>query len=269
MSNNMSRFVLALGFAAALGLAPSITIAAEEGAHPEAQEWSFSGPFGRYDRAALQRGFHVYKDVCSACHDVSRIAFRNLADPGGPGFSELEVRALAASYNVPADPDEFGRTTDGDGRPLMREATPADYFPPRFANANAARVANNGAVPPDLSLIVKARDGGADYIYALLTGYGHEPPAGVELPPGQYYNPYFPGGRLAMPQPAFANQVTYADGTPATIEQMAHDVTMFLAWTAEPKMEQRKQMGFSVMLFLVAFSVLCFFSYRTLWRDQH
>jgi cytochrome c1 len=268
MNKIMPRLLLALGFAASLAAAPA-AFAAEEGMHPEAQEWTFNGPLGHYDRAALQRGFHVFKDVCAACHSLNRVAFRNLGDPGGPGFSEIEVRALAASYAVPAEPDEFGRTTDADGRPLMRDAIPADYFPPRFANDNAARAANNGALPPDLSLIVKARDGGADYLYALLTGYGHEAPEGMTVPPGQYFNPYFAGGLIAMPQPLFANQVTYADGTPASIEQMARDVTHFLAWTAEPKMEERKQMGFAVMLFLIVFSGLCFFSYRTLWRDEH
>ena len=269
MRKIMPRLALAFAIAALVGAAPSTALAAAEGAHPEAQEWSFEGPLGHYDRAALQRGFHVYRDVCAACHGLTRVAFRNLGDPGGPGFSELEVRALAASYMVPAEPDERGRTTDAEGRPLMREATPADYFPPPFPNDNAARAANNGALPPDLSLVVKARDGGADYIYALLTGYGHEPPAGLNVNPGQYYNPYFPGGLLAMPQPLFANQVTYADGTPATVEQMARDVTHFLAWTAEPKMEERKQMGLAVMLFLIAFSTLSFFTYRKIWHDQH
>jgi ubiquinol-cytochrome c reductase cytochrome c1 subunit len=268
MRKIMPRLALAAGLAVTLGIMPAV-YAAEEGMGPEAQEWSFSGPFGHYDRAALQRGFHVFKDVCANCHSLSRVAFRNLGDPGGPGFSEAEVRALAASYVVPADPDQFGRTTDADGRPLMRDAIPADYFPPRFPNENAARAANNGALPPDLSLIVKARDGGADYLYALLTGYGHEPPADIEVPPGQFYNPYFLGGRLAMPPPLFANQVTYADGTDASIEQMAHDVSTFLAWTAEPKMEERKRMGFGVMLFLIVFSGLCFLSYRKLWHGEH
>ena len=265
----MPHLALLLAIASGYGLISTAAISAEEGVEPEHQEWSFDGPFGLFDRAALQRGFHVYKDICSACHTLDLIAFRNLGDPGGPGFSEAEVRALAASYMVPAEPDERGRTTDADGRPLMREAIPADYYPSRFANDNAQRAANNGALPPDLSLLVKARDGGADYLYALLTGYGHDAPEDVTVPPGQYYNPYFAGGLIAMPQPMFANQVVYADGTPATIEQMASDVTHFLAWTAEPKMEERKRLGFAVILFLAGFAALCYASYRRLWRDAH
>jgi cytochrome c1 len=269
MFKSMPRLKFALAICAAFCIAPTGAISAEEGLEPEAQDWSFGGPFGLFDRAALQRGFHVYKDVCSGCHTLDLIAFRNLGDEGGPGFSENEIRALAESYMVPAGPDERGQTTDADGRPLMREATPADYYPSRFANDNAQRAANNGSLPPDLSLIVKARDGGADYIYALLTGYGHQAPAGLEIPPGQYYNPYFLGERIAMPLPLFANQVVYADGTPASVEQMASDVTHFLAWTAEPKMEERKRLGFAVILFLIFFSGLCYLSYRRMWRDAH
>jgi ubiquinol-cytochrome c reductase cytochrome c1 subunit len=264
----MRNALLAFGIAA-LGALSAPASAAEHGAAVESWDWSFNGPFGTYDRAELQRGYQVYKEVCSACHSLNRIAFRNLSDAGGPGFTELEVRALAASYQIPAEPNERGETTDAEGRPLMREALPSDYFPSRFPNDNAARASNNGALPPDLSLITKARDGGSDYIYALLTGYGHEVPAGVTVNPGQYYNPYFLGGLLAMPQPLFANQVTYADGTEASIEQMAHDVTAFLTWTAEPKMEERKSLGFAVILFLMAFSGLCFLSYRKLWHGEH
>jgi len=265
----MPRLAHVFVITAALCVAPAIAMSAVEGTEPEHQEWSFDGPFGLFDRAALQRGFHVYKDICAACHTLDLVAFRNLGDAGGPGFTEAEVRALAASYMVPAEPDERGRTTDADGRPLTREATPADYYPSRFANDNAQRAANNGSLPPDLSLIVKARDGGADYLYALLTEYGHDAPEHLTVPPGQYYNPYFAGGLIAMPQPMFANQVVYADGTPATIEQMASDVTYFLAWTAEPKMEERKRLGFAVILFLIFFSGLCFLSYRRMWRNEH
>ena len=269
MPRFMPRLALLLAITTVFGGASTTAMSAEEGMEPESHEWSFNGPFGLFDRAALQRGFHVYKDICAACHTLDLVALRNLGDPGGPGFTETEVRALAASYMVPAEPDERGRTTDADGRPLMREAIPADYYPSRFANDNAQRAANNGSLPPDLSLIVKARDGGADYLYALLTGYGHDAPADITVPPGQYYNPYFAGGLIAMPQPLFANQVVYADGTPATIEQMTSDVTYFLAWTAEPKMEERKRMGFAVMLFLIGFAGLCYASYRRLWRDAH
>jgi len=269
MSKFMPRLVIALAMCIALGAAPSPAMSAVEGIEAEHQEWSFDGPFGLFDRAALQRGFHVYKDICAACHTLDLVAFRNLGDAGGPGFTEAEVRALAASFMVPAEPDERGRTTDADGRPLMREAIPADYYPSRFANDNAQRAANNGSLPPDLSLIVKSRDGGADYLYALLTGYGHDAPADLTVPPGQYYNPYFAGGLIAMPQILFANQVVYADGTPGTVEQMASDVTHFLTWTAEPKMEERKRMGFAVILFLIFFSGLCYLSYRRMWHSEH
>jgi cytochrome c1 len=254
--------------AACLAFAPA-SYAAETAAEPEGRAWSFSGAFGLYDRGALQRGFHVYKDICAACHGLTRIAFRNLGDGGGPEFTEAEVRALAASYRVPAGPNERGQTHDADGRLLTRAATPADYLPPPFPNENAARAANNGSMPPDLSLIVKARDGGADYIFALLTGYGHTPPAEIAVPPGQYYNPYFSGGLIAMPQPLFANQVTYADGTEASIEQMTHDLTTFLAWTAEPKMEERKRTGFAVILYLLAFASVTYLSYRRIWHGAH
>jgi ubiquinol-cytochrome c reductase cytochrome c1 subunit len=271
----ITRFALAAGLT--LGALAIPVSAAEEGAAPSGEEaapmkrvpWSFDGPFGTYDRAALQRGFQVYKDVCSACHSLSRIAIRNLGEPGGPGFSEEEVRALAAGYKVAAGPDEQGRTVDANGQPLMRDAVPSDYFPPPFANERASRFANNGALPPDLSLIVKARPGGANYVYSILTGFGETPPAGMKMSPGMMYNPYFVGGQIAMPPPLTMGSVTYSDGTPNTVEQEAHDVVTFLAWASEPKMEERKRTGFSVLAFLIAFSGILYFAYRRVWRDQH
>jgi ubiquinol-cytochrome c reductase cytochrome b/c1 subunit len=236
---------------------------------PKSIGWSFDGPFGTFDRASLQRGFQVYKEVCSGCHELKHIAFRNLGEPGGPGFSEPEVRAIAATYKVPAGPDEQGRTSDPKGRPLTRQATAADYFPPPFPNENAARVAMNGALPPDLSLIVRARDGHADYVYSILTGFGEPPPPGMKMAPGMSHNPFFPGRQIAMPQPLTMGSVTYADGTPNTIDQEARDVVTFLTWAAEPKMEERKRTGFNVMLFLVVFTTLLYFSYRRVWHGKH
>jgi cytochrome c1 len=236
---------------------------------PKKMEWSFNGPFGTYDRGALQRGFQVYKEVCSACHSLNRVAIRTLGDAGGPGFSEAEVAALAAGYKVPAEPNEQGKTTDDMGQPLTRPAVPADYFPPPFPNEKATRAAMNGALPPDLSLIVKAREGHEDYVYSILTGFGQKPPANEKMARGMNYNPYFPRHQIAMPPPLAMGSVTYSDGTPNTIDQEAHDVVTFLAWAAEPKMEERKRTGFNVMLFLIGFTVLLYLSYRRVWHGHH
>jgi ubiquinol-cytochrome c reductase cytochrome c1 subunit len=250
--------------AADTGGAPVTTIPEE----PKSVAWSFDGPFGTYDRAALQRGFQVYKEVCSACHSLKLVAIRSLAEGGGPGFTEPEVKALAASYMVPAGPNDQGQTNDENGQPLMRAATPADAFPSPFPNELAARAANNGSSPPDLSVIVKAREGHAAYIYSLLTGYV-QPPAGVTVDRGRYYNPYFPGRQISMPPPLTADRVTYSDGTKATIEQEAHDVATFLTWAAEPKMEERKMMGLGVMIFLLTLAGLFYLSYRKIWHGHH
>jgi cytochrome c1 len=236
---------------------------------PKKVAWSFGGPFGVYDRAALQRGFQVYKEVCANCHSLSRIAFRNLADRGGPEFSPAEAAAIAAMYKVPADPDEQGKTVDANGQALMRPAIAADYFPPPFPNEKAARAAMNGSLPPDLSLIVKARSGHENYVYSILTGFGQKPPPNEKVARGLYYNPYFPRHQIAMPPPLTNGSVTYADGTPNTVEQEAHDVVTFLAWASEPKMEERKRTGFNVILFLVAFSTLLYFTYRRVWHGHH
>src|SRR5712671_4209837 len=191
---------------------------------PKQVSWSFQGPFGTFDRAALQRGFQVYKEVCSNCHALKHIAFRNLADPGGPEFTQAQVQAMAASYMVPAGPNEQGQTVDDKGQPLTRPATPADYVPPPFPNEQSARASNNGALPPDLSLIVRARAGGPDYVYSIVTGDGTPPPPGMKMRPGMNYDPYFPGRQIAMPPPLTNGAVTYADGTPNTLDQEARDV---------------------------------------------
>jgi len=225
---------------------------------PKHVPWAFDGIFGTIDKQAAQRGLQVYKEVCSACHGLKRVAFRNLEEIG---FSEAEVKALAASYQVKDGPNDDGDMFDRPGKP-------SDYFPSAYPNENAARAANNGAAPPDLSLIVKARHDGANYIYSLLTGY-EDPPADVHLAVGQSYNPYFPGGALVMPKPISDDQVSYEDGTKASVDQMAHDVVTFLQWAAEPEMEHRKEMGLKVLIFLFVFSVFAYLAKRNIWRKVH
>ena len=240
-----------------------------ETATPPKNKWSFSSPFGKFDRGQLQRGFKVYREVCSVCHGLSLVAFRNLADPGGPEFTQAQVQAMAASYMVPAGPNEQGQTVDDKGQPLTRPATPADYVPPPFPNEQSARASNNGALPPDLSLIVRARSGGPDYVYSIVTGDGTPLPPGMKMRPGMNYDPYFPGRQIAMPPPLTDGAVTYADGTPNTLDQEARDVATFLTWASEPKMEERKRMGFNVMIYLFVFAGLLYLSYRSIWRGAH
>lgn len=266
----------ALGFAFALAVSTALVAPAfaqaelDTSAHPPKDvSFSFQGPFGTYDRGALQRGFQIYKEVCSACHSAQHLAFHNLAEAGGPGFTEAQARALAASVKVPAGPDKDGNTTDANGQPLMRPATLADHFPSPFPNEEAARAANGGALPPDLSMIVKAHEGGPQFVYSILTGFGQTPPKGFKVIDGKYYNPYFPGWNISMPPPLADNSVTYSDGTKATLDQEAHDVTTFLAWAAEPKMEERKRMGLGVLLFLIALAGVLFAAYRKVWKDAH
>jgi ubiquinol-cytochrome c reductase cytochrome c1 subunit len=231
---------------------------AGEAAKPEKQEWAHHGVFGAFDRAAAQRGFQVYKEVCSSCHSMSLMSYRVLADIG---YSEEQIKAIAAQYEVQDGPND-------DGEMFTRPARPSDRFKAPFANEKAARAANGGAYPPDLSLIVKARENHEDYIYAILTHY-QDPPAGHELPEGKYYNPYFPGGAIAMPPPISDGGVTYQDGTQATVQQQAHDVTTFLAFASEPKLEARHTMGFSVVSFLVIFTGVLFLAYKRVWRNVH
>jgi cytochrome c1 len=257
--------------------------AAEGGDLPVRQTWTFSGPLGHFDRAQLQRGFKVYREVCSACHSLSRVAFRNLSEPGGPEFTEGQVKALAAEYEVPGEPNEVGEVNP-------RKARPADHFPPRYKNDNEARANNNGAAPPDLSLMAKARgvsygfpwfifdaftqyqEGGPDYIHALLAdGYldeekGEKVPEGITIPEGLNYNKFFPGHAIAMPKPIQDGQVEYTDGAPATVDQYGRDVSAFLMWAAEPRLEERKELGLTVMLFLIIFTGLLYFTKRKVWH---
>lgn len=247
----------------AVGLVFGISTAFAAGEkEPEPQSWSWTGPFGHFDQAQLQRGYQVYKEVCSACHSMNLLAFRNLGDPGGPGFSEAQVKALAASVQV--------QDLDDKGEPTTRPGTPADHFPAPFANEKAARAANGGALPPDLSVIIKAREGGPDYVYSLILGYADPPPdIAAKMAPGTFFDPYAPNETIAMPPPLNADgQVTYAEGQPAaTKKQMEADVVAFLTWASEPKMQERKTMGIKVMAFLFVLSLLLYAAYKHLWRD--
>jgi cytochrome c1 len=268
----MARSVFAFVVAGALcgaALTPQLATAqGHDDAVPPRQKWSFSGSFGKFDRGQLQRGYKVYKEVCETCHGIQLLSFRNLSEPGGPGFSPAQVEVVAASYKY-KEPNDQGDMVERNGRP-------ADHFPPpslRFPNAT----------PPDLSVIVKARgyergfpgflidmftqyqEHGADYVVALLKGY-ENPPAGVELPPGAMYNKYFPSHAIAMPPPLSDGRVSYTDGTQATLDQQARDVTAFLAWAAEPHLEARKRAGMQVMVFLIVLSGLLYFTKKKVWR---
>jgi ubiquinol-cytochrome c reductase cytochrome c1 subunit len=245
--------------AVALGLGLAAPAQAVEGAlEPMAQNWSFDGLFGTFDLAAAQRGLQVYREVCAACHSLEYVSFRNLA---ALGYDEEQVKAIAEQYEITDGPDDQGEMFQRPGRPT-------DFFPSPFENDAAARLANGGALPPDLSLITKARESGSDYLDSLLQGY-EEPPADVTGPEGTYYNLYFPGHFLAMPPPLSEGGVTYADGTEATVAQMAGDVTTFLTWAAEPTLEARKQSGLKVMLFLIVLTALLFATKRKVWAPIH
>lgn len=243
---------------------------------PVTQTWSFSGIFGKYDKAQLQRGLKVYKEVCSACHSLRLVAFRNLEDLG---YNEAQVKAFAAEYEVQDGPD-------ANGEMFTRKAVPSDYFPSPFANKEAAAAANGGAAPPDFSLIAKARgvergfpqwvidmvwpyqEGGPDYIYSLITGY-REPPAGVTVAEGTYFNPHFVAGiSLKMAPPISADQVTYDDSSPQTVDQYARDVSAFLMWAAEPHLGDRKRMGFMVMLFLLGLTALVYLTKKAVYSNK-
>lgn len=242
----------------ALIITTSSLALATEAVTPPEQKWPHHGITGTYDRAALQRGFQVYKEVCSACHSMKLLSYRNLE---ALGYSPEQIKAVAAEYTVTDGPND-------DGDMFERPARPSDRFKSPFANDKAARAANGGALPPDMSLLVKARHHGEDYIQALLTGY-KEPPADVTLLPGMYWNEYFPGHQMAMAPPLTEGQVSYADGTAASVEQMAHDVTQFLAWASEPHMEERKRTGIKVVIFLLAFAGLMYAVKRKVWADVH
>ena len=259
-------------YALALGLSlGTAAAAADNGAAlpPKDVSWPFNGPFGTYDRGTLQRGFQVYKEVCSACHNMNLVAFHDLAAPGGPGFTEAQAKAIAAGYKMPAEPNDKGEIFDDKGNRLTRPGILADHFPPPFPNEEAARMANGGALPPDLSLIVKARQGGPNYVYSLLTGFGQKPPHGFAVQEGKYYNPYFAGRNISMPPPLMRGSVSFADGTPSTVANESTAVVTYLAWASEPNLEERHRVGFEVMAFLILLAGLLFLSYRQIWKDEH
>lgn len=262
LPNTLRGVAIALVGSAALVLGgASAANAAGDVEAPKDIAWGWEGPFGTFDRAALQRGFQVYKEVCASCHSLKFVKYRNLGEPGGPGFSEAEVKAIAAQDSVVDGPND-------EGDMFERPAEPKDTFKSPFENDQIARLANNGALPPDLSLMTKARDGGADYLYSLLTGY-EAAPADVTMGSGMNYNKYFAGHQIAMAQPIYPDSVEFADGTEATVDQMAKDVVTFLHWTAEPTLEARKSTGFMVVTFLVILAGLLYFTQRKIWSDQH
>ncbi len=274
--NHRRSIILALALGASLTGFGITTAFAQEADAPPRQTWSFHGPFGTYDQAQLQRGFKIYREVCSSCHSLKLLAFRNLADPGGPGFTEAQAAAVAATFQVTAGPNDQGQM-------FQRPGQIADYFPPPFANDEAARAAFGGKLPPDMSVLAKARsyeagfpwfivdaftayqEDGPDYIHAIVTGYT-DPPAGFTLPPGGQYNKYFPGHAIGMPKPLSDGQVEYTDGTPTTVDQYGKDVAAFLMWAAEPTLDARKRLGFQVMVFLIVFTGLLYFTKKRVWH---
>ncbi|MEH6725261.1 MAG: cytochrome c1 [Hyphomicrobiales bacterium] len=262
-----------------VGMAFSGAAIAASKLHVEEQNWSFAGPFGKFDQAQLQRGFQIYTENCSACHSLSLVSFRNLMQEGGPGFSEAEVRAIAAEVSVLDGPDSDGEMFDRPGRL-------ADRFPSPWANEEQGRASNNGAYPPDFSLLAKARaatrgfptfvfdiftqyqESGPDYIYGLLTGYSEDVPADVEMLPGLHYNPHFMSGvQIAMAAPLSADQHEYSDGSPQTVDQYARDVVAFMMWAAEPHLVERKAMGFRVLIFLLIFAGLLYLTKRKVFAS--
>jgi len=274
--------IVPLALAAIIGVGPAVASEEEGGTphypihHPKEQSWSFAGPFGTFDKGQLQRGLKVYVEVCSACHSMDLVAFRTL---GALGYSEDQVKSFAANYEV-----EDGPNADGDM--FTRTAVASDYFPSPFPNEEAAAASNGGAVPPDFSLLAKARyvergfpqfifdiftgynESGPNYIYSLLTGY-EEAPHGHEVAEGTYYNPYFLGSAaLAMAQPIDDGAVTYDDGSPETLDQYSHDVSAFMMWAAEPHMEDRKRTGFMVILFLAIFSSLMYLTKKAVYSNK-
>ena len=220
-------------------------------------DWSFKGLFGKFDRASLQRGYQVYTEVCSSCHSMKYLSYRNLAEKGGPEFSIQQAKAIASSFEVIDGPNS-------DGEMFARPGKLSDKFVMPYDNVKAAQAANGGAYPPDMSVLVKARKGGVDYIYSLLQGY-EDPPAGITLDDGVYYNKFIYGNKIKMSNQLSDGLIQYADGTNATVEQMSKDVTTFLMWAAEPHLEARHKMGFKAIVYLIILTVLVYFSMKKIW----
>ena len=235
----------------------NITYSAGENCPLLKQDWSFKSFFGTFDRASLQRGYQVYTEVCASCHSLKYVSYRNLAEKGGPEFSIEQAKAIASNFEVTDGPNN-------DGEMFTRSAKLSDKFVMPYANDQEAKLSNGGAYPPDMSVLVKARAGGADYIYSVILGY-EDPPEGMKLDDGVYYNKYMYGNKIKMPPQLYDDLVTYADGTPATPEQMAKDITTFLAWTAEPKLEERHKFGFRAIIYLVILTILVYFSMKRIW----
>ena len=241
---------------ASIILSPNLTYSAEQ-IDPIKVNWTFKGLTGKFDRASLQRGFQVYKEVCSSCHSMQYLSYRNLGEPGGPEFSAVEVKAIAASVEIEDGPDSQGEMFTRPGRP-------SDKFKSPYPNVNASIAANGGAYPPDMSVLVKARPGGSDYIYSVLVGY-EDPPPGTVLDDGVYYNKYIIGNKIKMSAPLSEGIVEYSDGTEATVDQMAKDVTTFLSWAAEPELEERHRTGVKVIIYLVLLTILVYLSMKKIW----
>ena len=220
-------------------------------------KWSFKGLTGKFDRASLQRGFQVYKEVCSSCHSMQYLSYRNLGEQGGPEFSESEVKAIAISIEIEDGPDSQGEM-------FIRPGRPSDKFKSPYPNVNASIAANGGAYPPDMSVLVKARPGGSNYIYSVLMGY-EEPPSGMTLDDGVYYNKYMIGNKIKMSAPLSEGIVEYSDGTKASVDQMAKDVTTFLSWAAEPELEERHKTGIKVIIYLILLTTLVYLSMKKIW----
>ncbi len=274
MTTSTTSLLLAAGFA--LGLTAAAAAQEAENPLPPHERWSFSGPLGTYDTAQLQRGYQIYRQVCSSCHSAKFMSFRNLDEAGGPEFSDSQVKALAATFKVQDGPDDAGNMFERPGRP-------SDPFPSPFPNEQAARAANGGALPPDMSTLAKARsfeqgglwflldpftqyqEEGPDYVHALLNGYRDDPPAGVKIPDGKYYNEYFPGHAISMPPPLSDGLVDYTDGSPKTAAQYSKDIAAYLQWMSEPKLDQRKQTGFKAVIFLAVFAGLLFVLKHRIW----
>lgn len=248
----MKKFVLAAAAALTL-VSTSTAFAAGETPELMKKQWSFEGPTGKFDKLQLQRGLQAYREICAACHSLKYIAFRNLT---ALGYSEEQVKALAQEYEYP--------DVDDEGSDITRKGTPADYFPDPYPNEKFARASNNGALPPDLSLMTKARADGPNYVYSLMMGY-EDPPPGFELLEGMNYNKYFPGHQIGMPRQINDDQLTYADGTKASTDQISQDISAFLHWAAEPKLEVRHATGFRVIIYVFIFTILAYLLKKKIW----
>ncbi len=252
----MNKFLVFI-FTIILSFSVPLKIQSAEKVELMKTDWSFKGPLGKFDRAALQRGYQVYTEVCAACHSMKYLSYRNLMEKGGPEFSEAQAKAIASNFEVNDGPN-------ADGEMFTRPARLSDKFPMPYPNDKAAQAANGGAYPPDMSVLAKARKGGVDYLYSVLLGYV-DVPEGVSLDEGVYYNKFMYGNKIKMPKPLEDDLLEYSDGTPATEEQMAKDVVTFLMWSAEPHLETRHKMGFRAIIYLTILTVLVYFSMKKIW----